>query len=131
MSFPIIFNPKTTATTTIIALAMCQALCWGKYYVCIIFLNLLKNPIRQKTFYSRGNRGLGRLKRLAQGNWLRDIEVKISTLNHFSTQPLRSTGSNSRGLEWFTPTNHRVPVHAKHCGTQRFKKIKSMISRSL
>ena len=69
---------------------MCQALCWGKYYVCIIFLNLLKIPIRQKTFYSRGNRGLGRLKRLAQGNWLRDIEVKISTLNHFSTQPLRS-----------------------------------------
>ena len=99
MSFPMIFNPKTIATTTIRTLAMCQALCCGKYYVCIIFLNLLKNPIRQKTFYSRGNRGLGRLKQLVQGNCLRDKEVKTSTLNHFSTQPLRSTGSNSRGLE--------------------------------
>lgn len=72
MSFPMIFNLKTTANTTIIALAMCQAQCCGKYYVCIIFLNLLKNPIRQKTFYSRGNRGLGRLKRwkvTGSGTW--------------------------------------------------------------
>ena len=99
MSFPMIFNPKTTANTAIIALAMCQALCFGRYYVCIIFLNLLENPIRQKTFYSRENRGLGSLKQLTQCNWLRAMEVKTSTLNHFSTQPLRSTGSNSRGLE--------------------------------
>ena len=78
---------------------MYQAWCCAKYYMCIIFLNLLKNLIRQKTFYSRGNRGLGRLKFLAQGNRLQDIEVKTSALNHLTAQPLMPTRFSSRELE--------------------------------
>lgn len=61
LHFPMIFNPKT-AITTIIALAICQALCCAKYYTCILFLNLLKNLRRQKISYRGGNGGLGKLK---------------------------------------------------------------------
>lgn len=50
MPFFTIFNPKATVIAGLIALVVCQALCWAKCFTCVIFPNLFQNLIKQKPF---------------------------------------------------------------------------------